>query len=66
MHGTLHHSVELIGLNNGYDLENMYEECLEANNKDIRNYLQFLSRKISPVDQLTVVMSRLLEHSDPS
>ena len=39
--------------------------CLEANSKDIRNYLQFLSRKTSPVDQFTDVMSRLLERSDP-
>ena len=46
-------------------LGNLSEECLEANNKDIRNYLQFLSRKISPIDQLTDVMSRLLEQSDP-
>ena len=59
LHGTLHHSVELISLNDGYGLCNLSEEGLEANNKDIRNYLQFLSRKISPVDQLTDVMSRL-------
>ena len=65
LHGTLHHSLELISLNDGYGLGNLSEECLEANNKDIRNYLQFLSRKISPVDQLTDVMSRLLERSDP-
>ena len=65
LHGTLHHSVELINLNDGYALGNLSEECLEANNKDIRNYLQFLSRKTSPVNQLTDVMSRLLEHSDP-
>ena len=65
LHGTLHLSVELIDLNDGYGLGNLSEECLEANNKDIRNYLQFLSRKISPIDQLTDVMSRLLERSDP-
>ena len=65
LHGTLHHSVELITLNDGYGLGKLSEECLEANNKDIRNYLQFLSRKISPIDQLTDVMSRLLELSDP-
>ena len=38
---------------------------LGIHNKDIRNYLQFLSRKISPIAQMTDVMSRLLEHSDP-
>ena len=65
LHGTLHHSLELISLNDGYGLKNLSEECLEANNKDIRNYLQFLSRKTCPIDQLTDVMSRLLEHSDP-
>ena len=65
LHGTLHHSVELISLNDGYGLGNLSEECLEANNKDIRNYLQFLSLKISPVDQLTDVMTRLLERSYP-
>ena len=65
LHGTLHHSVELIGLNDGHGLGALSEECLEANNKDIRNYLQFLSRKISPIAQLTDVMSRLLERSDP-
>ena len=65
LHGTLHHSLELISLNDGYGLKNLSEECLEANNKDIRNYLQFLSRKTCPIDQLTDVMSRLLERSDP-
>ena len=65
LHGTLHHSVELISLNDGHGLGGLSEECLEANNKDIRNYLQFLSRKISPIAQLTDVMCRLLERSDP-
>ena len=37
LHGTLHHSVELISLNDGYGLGSLSEECLEANNKDIRN-----------------------------
>ena len=64
LHGTLHHSLELISLNDGYGLKNLSEECLESNNKDIRNYLQFLSRKTSPVVQFTDVMSRLLECSD--
>ena len=65
LHGTLQHSAELITLNDGYGLGSLSEECLESNNKDIRNYLQFLSRKISPVAQMTDVMSRLLERSDP-
>ena len=66
LHGTLHHSPELISLHDGYGLGSLSEECLEANNKDIRNYIQFLSRKRDPVDQLTDVMVRLLERSDPA
>ena len=65
LHGTLQHSAELISVNDGYGLGNLSEECLEANNKDIRNYLQFLSRKTDPVKQLTDVMARLLERTDP-
>ena len=65
LHGTMHHSTELISLNDGYGLGSLSEECLESNNKDIRNYLQFLSRKTDPIDQLTDVMARLLERSDP-
>ena len=65
LHGPLHHGVELISRNDGYGLGSLSEECLESNNKDIRNYLQFLSRKTSPIAQMTDVMSRLLERSDP-
>ena len=65
LHGTIHHSAELIVLNDGYGLGMLSEEGLEANNKDIRNYLQFLCRKCSPQEQLTDVMNRLLERSDP-
>ena len=65
LHGTLHHSTELMSLNDGHGLGSLSEECLESNNKDIRNYLQFLSRKTDPLLQLTDVMARLLERSDP-
>ena len=65
LHGPLHHGVELITRNDGYGLGSLSEECLESNNKDIRNYLQFLSRKVSPEAQVTDVMNRLLERSDP-
>ena len=41
------------------------EEGLEANNKDIRNYLESFCRKTDPLEQLTDVMYRLLERSDP-
>ena len=39
------------------------QKFVESNNKDILNYLKFLSRKINPVAQMTDVMSRLLERS---
>ena len=51
-------------LNDGYGLENLPEEDLEANNKDIRNYLQPLYCKTLQVEQLTDVISCLLERSD--
>ena len=65
LHGVLHHSYELIIQNNGYSLGSLSEEALEANNKYIRRYAEMFSRKTSPLDQITDVMSRLLEKSDP-
>lgn len=65
LHGTVHHSTELMILNGGYGLGALSEEGLESNNKDIRNYLETHSRKTSPVNQLMDVMNRLLERSDP-
>ena len=65
LHGAIHHSAELIEYNSGYGLGSLSEECLESNNKDVRNYLQFLARKCSPGDQLADVLCRLLERSDP-
>ena len=65
LQGVLHHSADLITLNDGYGFGNLLEESLEANNKDIRNYLKLLSRKTSHLEQLTDVMSRLLERSYP-
>ena len=38
---------------------------MEANNKDIRNFLETHSRKTSREDQLKDVMQRLHERSDP-
>ena len=66
LHGVLHHSPELIALNGGYALGALSEEGLEASNKFIRRFLELLSRKTSPVDQMTDVISRLLERSHPS
>ena len=65
LHGVLHHSCQLIKLNDNCGLGSLSEEGLEANNKCIRRYLELLSRKSSPQEQLTDVMGRLLERSDP-
>ena len=59
-------SAELISLNDGYGLGALSEECLESNNKDIRNFLEFPgSRKTEPLLQLNDVMAGILERSDP-
>ena len=65
LHATLHHSKELIVNNNSEGLGPLSEEALESNYKDIRNFMETQSRKFSKVEQLTDVMSRLLERSDP-
>ena len=65
LHGVLHHSAELMIWNVGYGLGAYSEEGLEANNKDIRNFLETHSRKCSPVEQMKDVTNRLLERSDP-
>ena len=49
LHGTIQHSTELIKLNSGYELGAYSEKGLEANNKDIRNFLLTHSRKTSPI-----------------
>ena len=65
LHGTIQHSAELIELNGGESLGWYSEEGLEANNKDIRNYLERLSRKCDNNKQIEDVHHRLLERSDP-
>ena len=65
LHGTIQHSAELIKLNGGESLGWYSEEGLEANNKDIRNYLEHLSRKCDSNKQIEDVHHRLLERSDP-
>ena len=65
LHGTLHHSAELIYLNDGWSLGALSEEALEANNKFVRRYLEQYSRTSSPFLQLTDTMCRLLERSNP-
>ena len=65
LHGLLHHSVELIKMNNNLSIGTLSEEALESNNKFVRRYLDQFSRKINPTDQLKDAMSRLIERSDP-
>lgn len=65
LHATVHHAPELIIRNDGYSLGSLSEEGLEANNKDIRNYLLTHCRKTSPIHKLNDVMNRLLERSHP-
>ena len=52
-------------MNGGESLGWYSEEGLEANNKDIQNYLERLSRKCDNNKQIEDVHHRLLERSDP-
>ena len=65
LHGALQHSCELIEMNGGESLGWYSEEGLEANNKDIRKFLERLSRKTCNNKQIEDVHHRLLERSDP-
>jgi len=65
LHGAIQHSAELIEMNLGLSIGWYSEEGLEANNKDIRNYLETLSRKCDGNSQIADVHHRLLERSDP-
>ena len=66
LHGVLHHSAELIGLNDGYSLGSLSEEGLEAANKHICVYLETHARKTTNHDQIFDAMSKLLEMSHPN
>ena len=65
LHGSLHHSAELIGMNNETGLGEWSEEALEANNKFIRRFAETRSRKFSANAQLTDVIGLLIERSCP-
>ena len=65
LHRAIQHSAELIEMNGEESLGWYSEEGLEANNKDIRNYLEHLCRKTGTNQQIEDVMNRLLERSDP-
>ena len=61
LHGLLHHSVELIQLNDNWSIGSLSEEALEFNDKFDRRYLDQFLRKINPTDQLKDARSRLIE-----
>ena len=65
LHGAIQHSAELIEMNEGRSLGGYSEEGLEANNKDIRRFLENRSRKCDANMQLEDVHNRILERSDP-
>ena len=63
VHGILHHSVELIVLNDGWSIGTLSEEAFKSSNKIVRWYLERFSRKVSLVQQVTDAKSCLLEIS---
>lgn len=65
LHGSIQHSAELMEMNGSRGLGGYSEEGLEANNKDVRKFLENLSRKSDSNKQLEDVHHRILERSDP-
>ena len=65
LHGTIQHSAELIEVNGRESIGWYSEEGLEVNNKDIRNYLERLSRKCNNDYHIEDVHHNLLDRSDP-
>ena len=61
----MHHSAQLIKDNDCKGLGSFSEEALESNNKDLRRFMETYSRKFSGQRQLTDVLTRALERSDP-
>ena len=53
-------------LNGNRGLSDLSVKCLEANNKDLRKFLEDYSRKTDPVLQLTDACNRELERSHPT
>ena len=66
LHGVLHHSAELIGLNDEYSLGSLSEMGLEAANRHICVNLETHARKTTNQDQIYDVMSKMLERSHPN
>ena len=65
LHGCLSHSADLMEIYGGRGLGDLSEEALESNNKWIRNFACSRARKTSAENQLSDVMARMLEKSDP-
>ena len=66
LHKLLAHSFQIIhSYNNGIDLRNISEECLEACNKYVRRFRENLSRKNSFTDNIRDIQTRLICWSDP-
>ena len=65
LHGTIQHNAEVIEINGEERIGWYSEEGLESNNKDIRKYLECLSRKYDSNYQIEDVHHRLVERSDP-
>ncbi|CAF1441064.1 unnamed protein product [Didymodactylos carnosus] len=59
------HFSELICRNNDVSIRQLSEEALEACNKDVRNYREFLSRKCGDTVNLIDTFNRPFERSDP-
>ena len=55
---------QLIRMNGGWSIGELSEEPLEAN-KFVRRYLNQFARTTAPIEQLTDVMNRLNERSNP-
>ena len=64
VHKVLLHSGQLMDIKQ-IPIGNLSEEALEARNKDVRNFKQFFSRKVSRVHTNLDVMRRLMVSSDP-
>ena len=65
VHMLLAHSWELIEINNNYGLGEYSEQGLEHNNKFLRYFRQYLSRKKSQETNLADCIHRLWLKSDP-
>ena len=65
---TLHqsqHADQFMEKNSSRGLGELLEEALEANNKDMRVFMESYSRKTSAYPQLKDTLGRCLEWSDP-